>query len=188
MRQMLVAKITNNLYIGEAALMRNEQHLTSLGVDAIVNLADQLIRNQPKSLEIHSYPIFPTELLDYEIPSMVEQLEYVSAIIDKLLAQGRTVLVCCDDGRNVAPLAVGFYLLTKGKESSPQTMIKKLTNIYVDAAKDGLIADASSVVNALTLYSYRKILANYGVDGVNVNACPRFDWAMATRRDFDLTK
>jgi|HigsolmetaAR206D_1030411.scaffolds.fasta_scaffold02973_4 Dual specificity phosphatase, catalytic domain. len=186
---MLVAKITNNLYIGEAALTRNEQHLASLGVDAIVNLSlDHSIHDHLTSLEIYSYPIFPGELLDYEIPSMVEQLKYVSAIIDKLLTHGRTVLVCCDDGRNVAPLAVGFYLLTKGKESSPQAMIKKLTNIYVDAAKDGLIADASSVVNALTLYSYRKILANCGEDGVNVKACPRFDWAMATRRDFDSAK
>ena len=134
---MLVAKITNNLYISEAAFMRNEQHLASLGVDAIVNLSlDHVIHDHPMGLEIYSYPIFPGELLDYEMPSMVEQLKYVSAVMDKLLSHGRTVLVCCDDDRNVAPLAVGFYLLTKGKESSPQTMIKKLTNIYVDAANN----------------------------------------------------
>lgn len=90
---------------------RDPGELRSAGIDAFVDLteAGELPAYDVEGLEYRRAPI-----LDFGTPSL-EEMEAILAVLDELLARGRTVYLHCRGGIGRTGTVLGCYLVRGGR-------------------------------------------------------------------------
>lgn len=108
---MYLSKIYENLWVGEVAAAHDKmihgENYVFIDVRDFKEHHDELYRNFKG--EHYWMPVFDKNSQPDE-----KKLDAVSDLIDKLIRQGKTVLVHCGAGMERSPLAVAWYLHKAG--------------------------------------------------------------------------
>lgn len=150
----LIAKITDNVYIGNGASARNCDLLNQLGITAVFNFSSLYQRDQQYPAMVFDYVLPSQELMDSEIPKTMIKLDSIAEDIHATLAESHRILVVCSDGKNKSTLAVGYYLIKKASRNL-DVVVEVLESAYCNSSMDEKALKAS---RALTMASFRKVL------------------------------
>ena len=107
----MYARVIEGIYVSNALTVKNLKFLSDADVTAIINLSGKEL-DPIEDVDIFNFIIPSQELLDAEIPKTLNKLETISQVIGELRKNHRTVLVCCDDGKNKCMLVAGYYHIT----------------------------------------------------------------------------
>jgi hypothetical protein len=177
----MMAQVAPKIYIGNVPAGRDRMTLVAAGVTAIINLSGDCNPGINGITEF-DYVLPSQELLDTEMPRTATKLETIAGTISELLEHNHVVLVHCADGRNKAPLAVGYYMITRAK-ANYAAIIDQLSTAYFSPAQlhaekaPPLPASASAeermcaeearaerqARRCLTMASFRRVLRLYSV-------------------------
>ena len=126
----MFAKVTDGIWIGNAALSNDELFFRVNDISAVIKL-DRAVSTVVDADEF-TFAIPDDELMEMEWHKVTLKLDEICDTIKELRDNRRNIIIQCADGKNKSSLVAGYYLSRRGGISA-EKVIESLTCAYFSA-------------------------------------------------------
>lgn len=126
-KTLLFAKVADGIWIGNAALSRDEMFFRVNDISAVIKL-DRAVTTEVDADEF-TFAIPDDELMEMEYAKVISKLKEICDTIKELRDNRRNIVIQCADGKNKSSLVAGYYLSRRGGINA-EKVIDFLTCVY----------------------------------------------------------